>query len=91
MYNNANFLYNNLNFRELSTVSKMEIVVRDHNYLIVVQMWCKIQKKNRKSLKIKDLRFKMYPEPGREISIRVVWNWISVSGAGSIIYCESML
>ena len=29
---------------------------------LVVQMWCKIQKKNRKSLKIKDLRFKMYPE-----------------------------
>ena len=29
---------------------------------LVVQMWCKIQKKNRKSLKIKDLRFKMYSE-----------------------------
>ena len=25
-------------------------------------MWCKIQKKNRKSLKIKDLRFKRCPE-----------------------------
>ena len=31
---------------------------------LVVQMWCKIQKKNRKSLKIKDLRFVMCPEPG---------------------------
>ena len=31
--------------------------------IFVVQMWCKIQKKNRKSLKIKDLRFKVYPEP----------------------------
>ena len=30
---------------------------------LVVQLWCKNQKKNRKSLKIKDLRFKMYPEP----------------------------
>ena len=29
---------------------------------LVVQMWCKIQKNNRKSLKIKDLRFKGYPE-----------------------------
>jgi len=28
-----------------------------------VQMWRKIQKGNRKPLKIKDLRFKMYPEP----------------------------
>ncbi len=28
----------------------------------VVQPWCKNQKKNRKSLKIKDLRFKMYSE-----------------------------
>ena len=33
-------------------------------HLVVVQMWCKIQKKNRKSLKINDLRFKVYPEPG---------------------------
>ena len=31
---------------------------------LVVQMWCKIQKKNRKSLTFKDLRFKVYPEPG---------------------------
>ena len=31
---------------------------------LVVQMWCKNQKKNRKSLKIKDLRFVGYPEPG---------------------------
>ena len=27
----------------------------------VVQMWCKNQNKNRKSLKIKDLRFEGYP------------------------------
>ena len=33
---------------------------------LVVQMWCKNQKKNRKSLKIKDLRFEGYPEPGRD-------------------------
>ena len=32
--------------------------------IFVVQPWCKIQKKNRKSLKIKDLRFVGYPEPG---------------------------
>ena len=30
----------------------------------VVQPWCKTQKKNRKSLKIRDLRFNWYPEPG---------------------------
>ena len=30
----------------------------------VVQMGCKNQKKNRKFLEIKDLRFDVYPEPG---------------------------
>ncbi len=30
--------------------------------IFVVQPWCKKQKENRKSLKIKDLRFKGYPE-----------------------------
>ena len=30
-------------------------------------MWCKNQKKNRKSLKIKDLRFEVYPEPGMKV------------------------
>lgn len=29
----------------------------------VVQMWYKIQKKNRKPLKIKGMRFRRYPEP----------------------------
>ena len=29
--------------------------------IFVVQPWCKNQKKNRKSLKVKDLRFKGYP------------------------------
>ena len=32
----------------------------------VVQLWCKTQKKNRKLLNFKDLRFYWYPEPGRD-------------------------
>ena len=37
-----------------------ELWLKGLNY--VLQTWCKNQKKNRKSLKIKDLRFRGYPD-----------------------------
>ena len=51
---------------------KWQVFTDDLKKLVLIapppelQPWCKTQKKNRKSLKFKDLRFKMYPEPGRD-------------------------